>query len=219
MRVLIANDAPLRGSSTGAYVRDLACAIQDKGHVVQCLIVDSASRSEEPFPVHRVVCRRGNGQADMPFDYPTLEQHHGSGQSYEALSDGQLVIYRDALRRALDSQMERFNPHVIHAMHLWVLGHLALEAGVPYLITTFGAELPSYRFDPRYRRFAQEAAENAARIVASDESVRQQVVAVFGDLDGRIVTGGEPQRADWAGWTLQLYRQALCDRFGAAPDG
>ncbi|HUY91982.1 MAG TPA: glycosyltransferase family 4 protein [Pirellulales bacterium] len=154
----------------------------------------------------------------------------GSPDSEVQLSDQELTAYRDVLRQALDAEIDAFDPHIVHAQPIGILAHLALEAGVAYLLTASGMELPVDRLDPRLQRFTVQAAENASRIVAVSDAVRAAMIAAFGDLDGRIITMAPalaaPElaftaetQAEAALWLTQLYRQVLTDRFGFCPEG
>src|SRR4029079_10134825 len=122
--------------------------------------------------VRRVVCRSNSVGADLPFEFPCFTPHPRSGQLFSTLSDAQLAQYREVLRLALDDEVDEFDPHIVHAQHIWVLGHLALEAGVPYVLSTDGTELACLAADSRYARLSQEAAENASRLVIANSALR-----------------------------------------------
>lgn len=200
MRVLLTNHVPLHGSVTGTYTHDLAVGLQRAGHEVRVLVLDDrAGRAEresglgragddEPFAVRRVVCKPGDAAADLPFAFPCFTAHPRSSQSFYALSDEQIARYRDVLRRCLDEEISAFDPQVVHAQHIGLLGHLALEAGVPYVLSATGSDLLAYAADERYRRFAEEAAENAGRILAHSNDTRRQVLATFDVPEERVET-------------------------------
>lgn len=219
MRILLASQAPFEAADGVWPLVDLARGLSSAGHEVQSVVVDREFRSGDAVPVRRVVCRQADPTADLPFDVPCFDP---AGQTFAALTDRQLADYRDVLRLALDFEIATFDPHLVHAHHIWILGHLALEAGAPYVLSTSGTELPVYRSDPRFRRYADEAAENAGRILATSDAVRADVLATFGDLDGRVVvmpselaSGGPSQAAAWLG---PIYRDVLADRFGRYPE-
>ncbi|MBX9792142.1 MAG: glycosyltransferase [Pirellulales bacterium] len=188
MRILLTNHLPLHGSESGAFTRDLAVGLERAGHQVRALVVDEREAGDEPFHVRRIVCRGGETSADLPFALPSFSAPTPSRQSFDTLSDDQLAQYREELRRHLDEEIAEFDPHVIHAQHIGILGHLALEAGVPYVLGATGADLLSFQADDRYRRFAEEAAENAGRILAASERIRRQVLATFDVADERAET-------------------------------
>src|SRR5690349_12760289 len=70
-----------------------------------------------------------------------------------------LDAFRRAARRRIDAEVAAFDPQVIQVRGLGVLGHLALETGVPYLISTWGNELSACQNDSRLHTYAQQAAE------------------------------------------------------------
>jgi hypothetical protein len=222
MRILLANQAPLEAADGGLPLAPLAHALLSAGHEVQGVVVDGESRAGNAVPIRRIICRKGDAAADLPFDSPRLGGPPQIGQTFSDLTNRELAEYRDVLRSALDAEIEAFDPHVVHAQHIWILGHLALEAGVPYVLSTSGLELPVYRLDPRFRRYADEAAENAGRILATSDAVRDDVLATFGELDGRVVIMPAEMASDdpsHAGrWLSQVYREVLTDRFGARPE-
>jgi hypothetical protein len=129
---------------------------------------------------------------------------------FTRLSDAAIAAYRASLRCSLDRTIDEFAPEVIHAAHVWLPAHLALESGVPYVLSTWGAELPVYRADARFRPFIEQAAENASRIVADCEATRERLLAAL-DLDAAIVTLPDPAEPA-AAWFIDLYQQAVAGR-------
>lgn len=188
MRVLLTNHFPFHGSGTGTYTLDLARGLLRAGHEVRALIVDRQATGSETFPVRRVVCRAGDPTADLPFDFPCFTSHPLSQQTFYELNDRQVAAYRETTRRLLDQEVEQFDPQIIHAQHIWMQGHLALETGVPYVLSAQGTDLMGYRHDARFRPLAQQAAENAGCILAASDFIRQEVVATFERVAERTET-------------------------------
>ena len=170
MRILLANHVPFDDPEAGPQTRELADRWREAGDRPRCLIVDRHEGEHDRLDVRRVLCRRDDPRAELPFDVPCLTNQASTRLTFGDLTDRQLACYREALRRSLDAEIAHFNPHLIHVQHIWLLGHLALEAGVPYLLAAHGPELAAYRADARFRRFADEAAENAGRIVVARET-------------------------------------------------
>lgn len=188
MRVLLTNHFPFHGSGTGTYTLDLAMGLLQAGHEVQAVIVDRQPTGDEAFPVRRVVCRGGDSAADLPFDFPCFTAHPFSRQTFYDLSDAELAAYRQANRAVLDRAVDEFNPQIIHCQHIWLQGHLALETGVPYVLSAQGTDLMGYRREPRLRQVAQEAADNAGCILAASDFIRREVIATFDDVADRAET-------------------------------
>ena len=91
-----------------------------------------------------MTCRRDDPLAELPFDPPGFGTPAG-GQGFADLSDEQLHRLRDTLRQALDQEIADFDPQIVHGQHVWMLGHLALESGVPYVLTARPEELAELR--------------------------------------------------------------------------
>jgi hypothetical protein len=229
MRVLFLHHFPLEQSEAGQLVQQWSRALMAAGHEIRCLVVDEQRRGSESFAIERVVCRAGDAAADLPFAIPQFSTlaREGRDLKFSALSDHQLSKYRDQLRRRIDGQIERFDPHVIHAQHIWVLGQLALETGVPYVLNASAHELADYAHDDRYRILADQAAENAGRILATSEAVLRRVVATFELAADRaslmppelnpgsstLSDGADTRAADRL---AAIYQQVLDQRFGKA---
>ena len=222
MRVLLADHFPLNGPRGPTYTRLLAEALIDLGHAAAAVVVDDKVAAEpEAFPVRRVICKAGYPQADLAFGLPTFSSTALDQTSFETLSDRQLSDYRHVLRRALDDVVDKFNPDIIHAQHIWVLGQLALETGVPYVLTAWPEELRAVA-DARYRALADQAADNAGRIFVADCDLAAMVLASFeGAAERNIValdsTGsgnGEPMDVSMRDTIVAGYQEVLQQRFG-----
>lgn len=214
MRVLLTNHLPWHGSSSGARAFELAQGLTSAGHEVHALVVDHQATGVEPFVVRRIVCRAGEATADLPFDIPGLTADSSNRLTFDALTDAQLAHYRDENRRLLDLEVEAFDPQIIHAQHIWIQGHLALETGVPYVVSAALDELEAYRRDARFRPLAQQAAENAGRILVESEAVRVEVTKTFGEVADRVEV--VPQSGQWIERIVAIYQKVLATRFGDA---
>jgi hypothetical protein len=185
---------------------------------VLCLVVEGRSSSPaEGAALERVRCQPGNPQADLAFELPWFEPSAATRQTFENLSDEQLVEYRGALRQRLDRCVMQFDPQVIHCQHAWLFAHLALESGVPYVITAHGPELELARRQPRYGRFVEQAIENASRLLVHNRPAYDQLAALFPESSTRIEQLPPVSEADPAAWIAQhvaCYEAALTQRFG-----
>jgi hypothetical protein len=225
MRILFMHHFPLRQSEAGPWVQRWASALAAAGHESRCLVVDSDDNPSDVLDLVRVTCRPGDPTADLPFETPCFSAASPATPStFVALSDRQLALYRERTRRRLDELIESFNPHVIHAQHVWVQGQLALETGVPYVLNAWGPELIDYASDERYRRLADQAAENAGQILVPNAMLFQQLVTLFESAAERtqIMPAGLhltesaslAEQGQAAGDLLALYQKVLAERFG-----
>lgn len=209
MRILLTHHLPLDASAAGGEVRRLARTLSAAGHEVRGLIADDRRRGDETFPVRRVLCAADDPRADLRLELPDFERRSGR-RAFGDLTGDELDSYRDVLRKALDDEIGTFDPHIIHAQHVWILGHLALEAGVPYVLTAWEDELAMLAHDARYVRYAQEAAENAGQIFAFSPQMQRQVHGAFGELDERTRVVSQDGAEAMSG----AYEQVLHARFG-----
>jgi hypothetical protein len=221
VRILITSHAPIDDAGSGTRLSAVALALDAAGHTVRALAVDGGTARKDLVPTRRIVCRRDDPAADLPFERPRFPDQPGGGLRFAELSDGQMAAYREALRQALDAEIARFDPQIIHCDHVWLLGHLALESGVPYVLAAHESELAEARQDHRYLRLAEEAAENAGRIIVPHDRLAQQVRSTFGDLDGRItvvpaVADVNSLRAihEYVAALTNIYCQVLDERLG-----
>jgi hypothetical protein len=210
MRILLTNHFPIEDSAAGALVIRLAQGFADRGHTVRLLVVDRKPGRAGKFYVRTIVCNPAGEAADLAFPLPRFAADGDQQLTFHDLSNRQLSDYRHALRQALDDEIAAFDPHIIHVQHIWLQGHLALEAGVPYVLSAWGPELDDAAQEPRYRRYSQETAENAGRILTASDDLAAAVRSLFGDLEDRVVTI-PPDDFDQ---TLQAYEQVLQSRFG-----
>lgn len=226
MRVLLTHHFPLTQSEAGALVWRWAEALHSAGDEVRLLVVDDEHRFGEPLAVERVVCG-DDPNADLTFRLPrfSTDLDVNGRPLFSSLSRLQLAQYRECLRRRLDAEIARFDPHVIHAQHIWVLGQLALESGVPYVLSAWPAELVDCRSDERYRALAEQAADNAGRILAADEATLRGVVEAFesaadraalmpGELRLQGPSVSADARAAAAARLRALYQAVLDERYG-----
>ena len=228
MRILFLHHFPERESLAGRWLVRWALALAGAGHDVRQLVVDANRVGDESLPggslsVDRVVCDPLEPTAELKLDLPRFSQASAAGASarFHQLTDDELNAYRDVLRRRMDAHIDRFDPHVLHADHAWVLGQLALESGVPYVLNAWGPELVDARLDARYFPLAEQAAANAGRILVPDVQTLAEVERTFETEPGRTVVASaalssdSPTDAKAAAIELAALYQALLDeRFG-----
>lgn len=188
MRVLLTNHAPFRGSDSGAIMYSLAEHLIEQGHDVYCLIVDVQREGDEPFPVHRLVCNPDDPDADLNMNLPSFTSVPDSHRTFRELDDRQIADYREAMRKAIDSVVDEFDPSVIHCQHIWAQGTLVLETGVPYVLSSRSTNLMAYKEDPRYRLWADQAAENAGRILANSFWMANELCQLFDIEPSKVAT-------------------------------
>jgi hypothetical protein len=222
MRILFLHHLPLDVGPVGQLLRRWAHALLETGNEVRLVTAGQAAAAKADFVVENVVCSATEARADLNFpppDFSATAPQHGA-IPFGELSDRQLAEYRDRLRRLIDKHIDQFDPQVLHAQHVWVNGQLAVETGVPYVLSAWSEELADSR-DERYRVLAEQAAENAAQILTPDAALAAEVVRRFGAertwvmpsvLFGATATSAAPSPLSET--LLEVYRGALARRFG-----
>jgi hypothetical protein len=245
MRILITSHEPLDAGISGRAAHASAYGLAEAGYDVRVLVVDGDSAAEQEPIVRRVLCHPADPRAPLRFGPPSFDGSAsspggasvaapagviggvtasvGGATQFSTLSDRQLAEYRDVLREEFDRQIDLHDPTIVHCQHVWLFGHLALEAGVPYVLSAYGEEFAVGRADARYRRFMLEAAENAGRILTHDAAASEGVAGLVGDLEGRVVPFPLPSAASlhsgrWWSPLPELYRNVVIERFGRMPE-
>ena len=216
MRILLTSHEPLDVPGSGELVDQWTRGLTAAGHQVRVLAIDGVPTDDAEPNVRRIFCHATDRRAPLPFVRPTFAPTSDFGLNFTALTDRQLSDYRDLLRVELDREIDLYDPCIVHVQHVWLFGHLALEAGVPYVVSAHGEEFELARRDWRFRRYMQETAENACRILAHGEAAQIGVAQLVGDLEGRVVPQADARTAAHTSLP-QLYREALVDRFGRLP--
>jgi hypothetical protein len=224
MRILITSHEPLDAGISGRAAHASTYGLAEAGHNVRLLVVEGDAEAEQEPNIRRVLCHAVDPRAPLRFGPPTFEggSSPGGPTTFSALSERQLAEYRDVLREEFDRQIDLHDPTIVHCQHVWLFGHLALEAGVPYVLSAYGEEFAAARADGRYRRFMLEAAENAGRILTHDAAASEGVASLVGDLEGRVVPFPLPGAASlhsarWWDPLPELYRNVVVERFGRMP--
>jgi len=221
MRILFTSHEPLDGAVSGRVVDSAARGLASVGHQVRVLTVEDEPEEDAESHVRRIVCHATDRRAPFPHAMPSF-QANGKGFSFAALSDRQLSDYRDLLRAEFDREVDLYDPCIVHVQHVWLFGHLALEAGIPYVLSAHPHEFETAKTDARYRRYMQETAENACRILAHDATAAR-LNELVGDLEGRVVpfalpAGDALEKSRWWEPLPELYQASLIERFGKLPD-
>jgi hypothetical protein len=179
------------------------------GHHVRALIADV--RRDPRSAVRTLVCSPREPDADLPYELPLLTAPRSSPRSFLALAGTRLAAYRDMFRAAFDTELETFDPEIVHVQHLWIDGHLALESGAPYVATAYGEELDAAGADEALLRFVRETAENAGRIFTDEFRLQHILRERFEVPEERLSPADVPLER-----LISIYRAVSDARFGRA---
>jgi len=212
MRILLTSESPLDDFGSGAFASDLASGLARAGHEVRCLALGRRQAGHDELPVRRIICGT-DPEAHLPWDLPVFEDQPRRGLPFLEFSDEQLIQYRERVRRELDAEVSEFDPHVIHGQHVWVQGELILETGVPYVLTAHVTELRACERDDRFRPLAEQAAENAGRVITGDSRLRSRLLRLYTHVEPSSVMV-IPLPVDAASFQKQQPREAVLSGLG-----
>lgn len=216
LRILLAHHAPLDHDPPGQQVRRLYDELRTDGHQVRLLTLGQ-SRQVTNNDERRVICAPGPSEADLAFALPRFVAgaNDATSTSFDRLTNQEWHDYRDVLRQAFDTEVDHFDPHIVHTQHAWLLAHLALEAGVPYAVSVWSEELETVAKDARFSRIAHEAAENAGRLMTTDVTTGLRAAAAFAEVDAdRFVVLRDANHLRLVKQVEDVYYAVLTNRFG-----
>jgi hypothetical protein len=205
MRVLLTFHRTLDQTPASERLRSLATRLREINHDVRLIV--AAGPSAESMLSTRAVSLDQGLTADPPGYFS------GDGATlFEQLTDSELSSYRQAFRAAMDDEINHWNPNIIHTQHAGIHAQLALETGVPFVCTAWGAELDLADRDPRYYRLVEQAVENAGRILISSEEIGRRLQAICEGIDDRLVFADSQALSPTA--LSAIYQSVLDERFG-----
>ncbi len=178
MKILLVNHFPLTGSGSGVYNANIAHSLIRKGHDVRIVMPENIKVSDPNLhPVYFTDKEKIEGS--LPFNFPCFTTHPRSVKSFHDLTAEELYLYNKTFTDALASEVETFEPDVIHASHIWLLADIAASFDVPLVITAHGTDLFGYNESPRFRAEAERAATKAFKIITISEDNAKLVEETF----------------------------------------
>lgn len=181
MKILLINHFPLKGSGSGAYTENIAeSLIKAKNEVCIIFPENELVKSKSNIKSHPVYFKgQENIKGQLDFNFPCFTTHPRSNQTFYNLTDEQLKEYIEAFKKAIKEECEKFKPDIIHVGHIWLLADIASQYEVPLVITTHGTELIGYKKDYRFKKYADNAAKNAKKIIAISKENKNSVENIF----------------------------------------
>ncbi len=185
MRILLMNHFPLTGSGSGVYTMNIARALIRHGHEA-CVIMPENEILPSPedsgvhlHPVYFNTCT----EDALDYNFPCFTTHPRSLQTFCDLTEEQLDAYEKAFRSAIEEEIERFKPNIIHCGHIWLHPSYAADYGIPLVITAHGTDLIGFRESKRFRADAIKAYDAAYRIIVISSGNGEIVTDIFEDSD------------------------------------
>jgi len=182
MKVLMINHFPLIGSGSGTYTRNIAVHLQKKGHEVCIVLPENTAQFEEIpgialYPVYFSYEEKIDNA--LPFNFPCFTTHPRSVMTFTNLTEEQFNMYMSAFEKEVARAVREFKPDIIHGQHIWLLSWLAIKTGIPYVVTAHGTDLMGYKQGERFRKYAEETAIGAKKIITISDDNNKLVGEMF----------------------------------------
>jgi len=180
MKVLMINHFPLEGSGSGTYTRNIAVHLTKKGHEVAVILPENTTEyAKVPdvklFPVYFKY--EENIEGMLPFNFPCFTTHPRSTKTFYDMTEDEIHLYLTAFEKVVTETAKSFKPDIIHGQHIWLLSWLAIKTEIPYIVTAHGTDLMGYKKGENFRKYADETARGAKKIITisndNDELVRE----------------------------------------------
>ncbi|MBR3182377.1 MAG: glycosyltransferase family 4 protein [Eggerthellaceae bacterium] len=202
MRILMINHFPLEGSGSGTYTKNLATQLVKLGHEV-CVILPVNTVDIPQYQgvrLHPVFFTNpddplATDAGALPFNFPCFTTHPVSIVAFSALTDAQMQAYLAAFEQAIQEEVRDFAPDVIHGQHVWALSSLAVDCGVPLVLTAHGTDLMGYDKWPEMRYFAETAMQACEKVIcisADNEKLVRDRFPQYADKIVRMRNGYNP---------------------------
>ncbi|MBO4365595.1 MAG: glycosyltransferase family 4 protein [Eggerthellaceae bacterium] len=226
MKVLMINHFPLEGSGSGTYTKNLATQLAKLGHEV-CIILPQNTTSFPGYagvrlhPVYFTDTRVEEPEAipgALPFNFPCFTTHPVSITAFDDLDAAQTEAYLAAFRAAIQQEVAEFQPDVIHGQHVWALPSLAVDCGVPLVLTAHGTDLMGYDKWPEMRHYAATAMEAAVKVICISADNEELVRTAFPQYADKIVRMRNGYNPDIF-YPQQLDRAEVLGRYGLSYSG
>lgn len=186
MKILLINHFPLTGSGSGVYNANIANSLIRKGHEVKIIVPENTEVFDDMIhPVYFTGEKEISGS--LPFNFPCFTTHPRSTQTFYELTKSQFDMYKNAFLSAIEEEIFKFKPDVIHASHIWILADLAASFDIPLVITAHGTDLIGYRKGAEFRTLANRAVAKAYKIVTISEDNEKLVLETFKGIEDKTL--------------------------------
>lgn len=192
MRILLTNTGPW-GTGSGMVAEAILAELRQKGHQAILFFPDSQLQTPdkddyysrpELFRIWRFPIERENNRlATFPLMIPDPNPRSlGAPVTFRDLSEELLHFYFHEARRELSHLIDSFRPDIVESQHIWALGYVLKELGVPYVLTAHHSDQMGYRYDQRMQPYANQAAVDAQRIFTISSFVQHEVCELYPDI-------------------------------------
>ena len=223
MKILLINHFPLAGSGSGTYTKNLAVSLAGRGHDVTIILPENTEDYEEVPGVnlHPVFFAPEDGFSAphdaLPFNFPCFTTHPRSTMTFGDMSDEEMNLYTSAFLNAIDEEIAKGKPDVIHGQHVWILSSLAAEYDIPLVLTAHGTDLMGFDKWPDLRHFAKKAINASKAVITISKDNGDLVRERFPEASQKIIlmrNGYDPG----VFFPESLTREEVLGSYGLSPE-
>lgn len=223
LKILVVTAFPTEGAGSGTLITTQAKSYVEDGHKVTILTANNRTNFKKLKDViYRLIPFKGTGEnpekieGQLPFNYPMFTSHTESTENFWNITLEQLDMYCKKFKEALEEEVDKFNPDVIHAQHNWLLSSEATRMDRPVVTTIHGTDLMGYEK-------AKECLENVNREISKlEEDIIEieeikEIKSIFSSKDftisdlivesKRILNSVEPENKEKVEKALKLYSE------------
>ena len=169
-KILIVTAFPTHGAGSGALITTQAKSYIEDGHEVTIITgnnrtdfdkLDGVNYHVVPFTAETEKPEKIEGQC--PFNYLMFTTHTESTANFWNVNLEQVEQYMQAFENAINEEVKKFNPDIIHTQHNWLSSSLATKTGKPIALTIHGTDLMGYK----------KADEKLDEVLAKIEEIRK----------------------------------------------
>lgn len=194
LRVLMPLCQKIGATGSGVVVAEVADRLARRG--ISSLVLcgaEAGERAGSPFEhpaidVESVVFGGGEG-ADLPFPIVGMSDRMPYRSTrFADLTGEQIEAYLEVWKARIARCIRRFQPHVIHAHHFWLLAatSAACAGDLPVIVSVHGTDLQQARKCPHLRDLVTPWASRIDRIVALTNDSAREVCELFAVDPARI---------------------------------
>jgi len=177
LRILFTNTGPW-GTGSATVVDGVMKDLLRRGHEVRVIFPDSGFES----PENKKYYDHPDRFCILKFPVIITDPHprnYRHAWTFKDLTDSQLESYMDYFGDFAGRVIEKFAPDIIECQHIWIMDYVIERMGHRYISTAHHSDQMGFRYDPRMRSYAEEAAKKASHIFAISEYVKNEVLGMY----------------------------------------
>jgi glycosyltransferase involved in cell wall biosynthesis len=95
-------------------------------------------------------------------------------------------MYEDAFRKAINEEIKKNKPDIIHAGHIWILSSIAADTGIKTIITAHGTDIIGHQKDTKFHSYTNNAVDKCDKIITISNDNKKLVETLFDIEEERV---------------------------------